>query len=47
MDKAYVDAETNQATCVWHAPDRAAVEALFNKAGVQFESFKPVEEYGG
>jgi len=47
MDKAYVDAETNQATCVWNGPDRVAIETLFKKAGVQFESIKPVEEYDG
>jgi hypothetical protein len=47
MDRAYVDNDSNQAICCWTAPDKASVEALFKKAGVQPESIKEVNIYSG
>lgn len=45
MDRAYVDQSASQAICVWDAPDRAAVEDLFSKAGVKPESVREVAVY--
>ena len=46
MDRAYVDANANQAICCWNAPDRASVEALLVRAQVKPESIREVVEFG-
>jgi len=45
MDRAYVDEAAGQAVCVWDAPDRTSVEALFAKAGVKPETIRQVAVY--
>ena len=45
MDQAYVDNAAGQAICCWNAPDRKAVEDLFNRAGVKPESIREVALY--
>jgi hypothetical protein len=47
MDRAYVDAAAGQAICVWEAPDRSSIEALFAKAGVKPETVREVTVYSG
>ena len=47
MEIAYVDAAAGQAICVWDAPDRSSVEALFAKAGVKPETAREVTVYSG
>jgi len=44
MDRAFVDHETGDTTCVWEAPSREDVEKLFSDAGVDYESMTEVEE---
>ena len=45
MDRAYIDNATHQAICCWNAPDRKAVETLFEHAGVKPESIREVVAY--
>ena len=45
MDRAYVNPDTGHTTGVWQAPTQAAVEALFEQAGVTVASITPVEEF--
>ena len=45
MDSAFVDKAAGQAVCVWDAPDRTSVEALFARAGVPTESVREVAVY--
>jgi hypothetical protein len=44
MDRAFIDPATGNTTCVWNAPARADVEALFRKAKVQVKAITQVEE---
>lgn len=46
MDRAYVS-EENRIHCIWNAPKRAEVEALFERSQVPTESIVEVEEYSG
>lgn len=45
MDAAYVDQSDGHVTCVWEAPDRASVEALFSQAGQRPERIRAVTPY--
>jgi hypothetical protein len=45
METAYVDEHKGQAICVWEAPDKQAIDALFAKAQVTPESVRQVVEY--
>jgi hypothetical protein len=45
MDSAYVDVAASQPICIWDAPDRKSVEALFAKAGQKPESIREVMAY--
>lgn len=45
MDAAFVDQSEGHVTCVWEAPDRAAVEALFARAGQRPERIREVTPY--
>ncbi len=47
MSQAFIIENKAQAVCVWNGPDRAAVEAVFAKAGVAIESIEQVTEYSG
>jgi hypothetical protein len=47
MENAYVDETAGVAMCVWDAPDRASVEALFARAGAKPESVREVTVYLG
>lgn len=42
MDSAYVDKAAGVAMCVWDAPDRPSVEAVFAKAGGKPETIRQV-----
>ncbi|MEN8151275.1 MAG: hypothetical protein ABFS86_15775 [Planctomycetota bacterium] len=44
MDRAFVDPDTGNTTCVWKAPSSADLESLFTKAGVEVVSITPVDE---
>ncbi len=45
MERAYIDKTQHQALCCWDAPDRAAVEDLFGRAGVETQSIHEVAVY--
>lgn len=47
MEIAYVKKFKEQAICCWDAPDRDAIEAVFEKAGLVTESVEEVEIYHG
>jgi len=47
MDRAYIDETAGQAICIWNAPNRQGVEAMFNKAQVKPESIREVTECCG
>lgn len=45
MENAYIDEVQHQAICCWDAPNRKAVEDLFEQAGVKAERIREVVEY--
>ena len=47
MDRSYLDLDTNQAICCWHAPNKKAIEDLFNKADIKPESIREVSIHSG
>jgi hypothetical protein len=47
MDRSYIDILSNQAICCWNAPDKKAVEDLFQKAGIKPESIREVVVHPG
>jgi hypothetical protein len=47
MDIAYIDDTAGVAVCVWDAPDRPSLEAVFAKAGVRSETIRQVTVYSG
>jgi hypothetical protein len=44
FQRAYVDPDNGNTTCVWDAPELEEVENLFAKASVKVNSITPVEE---
>jgi len=44
MDRAFVDSNSGNTTCVWKAPSSGELQALFTKAGVALSSITPVDE---
>jgi hypothetical protein len=47
MDSAYVDEAAGVAMCVWDAPDRPSIEAVFVKAGVKPAAIREVTVFSG
>jgi uncharacterized protein YpmB len=47
LDRTYVDEEAGQAICFWVAPDKKAIEDVFQKAGVEPESVREVKVHSG
>jgi phage-related protein len=47
MDRAYIDEEAGQAICFWTAPDKKALEEIFQKAQVKTESIRQVMIHNG
>ena len=47
LEHAYIDAIDNRPICIWSAPDKAGIEALFAKANVKTQSVREVIEYHG
>jgi len=45
MDRAYSNPDEGFVCCCWNAPSRNALENLFRKAGVPFESMREVSEF--
>ena len=44
MDRAFVESDSGNTTCVWKAPSEEDLKALFEKAGVELLSVTPVDE---